>query len=193
MATFFPSPVSMAHAGVDDKRGSVSGEADLLVQAQRGVPAALAALYGAHGGELLRLGMRLTGSRLDAEDLLHDLFVGLPELLGRYEDRGNLGAWLRGVMSRLAIGRIRLAARRERALSRHESAPVTASTDPIAAMDVEAAISRLSDSIRVVFVLRHIEDRDYDDIASLLDISAGAARVRYLRALRQLRTFMEPQ
>jgi RNA polymerase sigma-70 factor (ECF subfamily) len=183
----------MAHPGVDDQRSSVPSEAELLVQARRGVPAALATLYGAHGGELLRLGTRLTGSRADAEDLLHDLFVGLPELLGRYEDRGNLGAWLRGVMSRLAIGRIRLDVRRVRALSKQDSAPVTESPDPIATMDVEAAIRRLADSIRVVFVLRHIEDRNYDEIASLLDISAGAARVRYLRALRQLRALMEPQ
>ena len=60
-------------------------------------------------------------------------------------------------------------------------------------MDVDAALARLPDSIRVVFVLRHIEDREYADIAAMLGISTGAARVRYLRALRQLRHLLEPR
>jgi hypothetical protein len=67
-------------------------------------PDALAALYREHGRALFRLAYRLTGTREDAEDVVHDVFVGLPEALGRYEERGSLAGWLKRVTARLALG-----------------------------------------------------------------------------------------
>lgn len=68
---------------------------------------ALAALYHRHGKRLFGLAWRLTGSRADAEDVVQDLFVGLPEALRRYEDRGRLEAWLQAVVVRLVLMRKR--------------------------------------------------------------------------------------
>ena len=44
---------------------------------------------------------------------------------------------------------------------------------------------------REVFVLRQLEGYSYEEISELLEISAGAARVRYLRALRRIRQRLE--
>lgn len=170
---------------------NVLTESELLSQARRGNPTALGALYEMHGGMLLRLGTRITGSVSDAEDLLHDLFVGLPELLSRYEHRATLGAWLRGVMARMAIGRLRLMNRREElAGASHDG--VLAQSDPWNAVDLERAIASLPETSRVAFVLRQIEGYSHNEIASMLGISSGASRVRHLRALRQLRALLEP-
>ncbi|MEP6730455.1 MAG: RNA polymerase sigma factor [bacterium] len=183
----------MTLRSVTERRGTPLSESELLSQARRGIATALAALYEAHAGELLRIGARITGNKSDAEDLLHDLFVGLPELLGRYEHRARLDAWLRGIMIRMAIGRLRLDTRRAKAnaLEAHRSTAMRA--DPWSAMDLENAIAALPEGMRVVFVLRQIEGHSHDEIASLLGISSGAARVRYTRALRQLRAFLEPR
>src|SRR5437773_10141551 len=81
--------------------------ASLIAEARAGGPEALAALYLEHGAALFRLAYRLTGSREDAEDVVHDVFVGLPEALERYEERGRLGAWLRRVTARVALMRQR--------------------------------------------------------------------------------------
>lgn len=169
-------------------------EAELLAQARRGSSTAIGALYVAHAGSLLRLGARITGSTADAEDLLHDLFVGLPELLGRYEHRFRLDAWLRGVMTRMAIARLRQGARRESLTSSrsHEVARETRG-DPWNSIDLDRALSRLSPMTRAVFVLRQIEGYSHGEIAALLDISRGASRIRHLRALRQLRALLEPK
>lgn len=164
---------------------------ELVAGLRRGNAAAITALYEAQGGALLHLATRLTGSTPDAEDLLHDLFVGLPELLGRYHHRDRLDAWLRGVMVRLALGRMRLAQRREITASAQIDTEAS-SGDPWTAMDLEAAIAALPDSLRAVFVLRQVEGYRHEEIANLLDITSGASRVRHLRALRQLRVTLEP-
>jgi RNA polymerase sigma-70 factor (ECF subfamily) len=166
-------------------------ETELIALVRRGDAGALAALYEQHGGALLRLGARLTANEADAEDLLHDLFVGLPELLGHYEDRGALAPWLRGVMTQLALGRLRQTKRRE-GLSTTRPVANATEGDPWNAVDLERAIAALPESLRTVFVLRHVEEHPHEHIAALLGISAGASRVRHLRALRQLRAFLEP-
>jgi RNA polymerase sigma-70 factor, ECF subfamily len=166
---------------------------ELLAQARRGVPTAIGALYEVHGGALLRVGTRITGSVSDAEDLLHDLFVGLPELLSRYEHRSQLDAWLRGVMARMAIGRLRQGKRRERLTSIESDSPRASRNDPWSAVDLDRAIAQLSETIRAVFVLKQIEGYSHAEIAALLGITSGTSRVRHLRALRQLRVFLEPQ
>src|SRR5438034_11248632 len=81
--------------------------ASLIAEARAGSPDALSALYLEHGVALFRLAYRLVGSREDAEDVVHDVFVGLPEALERYEERGRLGAWLRRVTARVALMRQR--------------------------------------------------------------------------------------
>jgi RNA polymerase sigma-70 factor (ECF subfamily) len=167
-------------------------ESEIIAQARRGLPEGLAALYETHGGGLLRLATRLSGSDTDAEDFLHDLFVGLPELLGRYEHRDRLDAWLRGVMTRMVIGRMRSRRNKDVSLNagQDRSLPGTPA-DPWNAIDLERAISRLTDTERSAFVLK-LEGYSHDEIAALLGISTGASRVRHLRALRHLRKFLEP-
>src|SRR5213592_1845061 len=79
------------HAAVSEHPQS----ADLVGGVRDGDPAALGLLYDAFGAGLFRLAYRLTGTREDAEDVVHDVFVGLPEALTRYEERGRLGAGAR--------------------------------------------------------------------------------------------------
>ena len=66
-----------------------------LAELRAGSPRAITACYREHASALLTLAMRLTGERADAEDVVQDVFVGLPEALRRYEERGLFAAWLR--------------------------------------------------------------------------------------------------
>src|SRR5207245_5916176 len=69
--------------------------ASLIAEARAGSPDALSALYLEHGAALFRLAYRLVRTREDAEDVVHDVFVGLPEPLLRYEEHGSFAAWLK--------------------------------------------------------------------------------------------------
>ena len=80
---------------------------DSLPAIRRGDPDALGALYDHRAPAILLLARRLLGSAAEAEDLVQDLFVGLPEALAHYQERGSLGPWLRTVATRMALMRLR--------------------------------------------------------------------------------------
>src|SRR6266436_7497886 len=98
--------------------------ASLIAEARAGSPNALSALYLEHGVALFRLAHRLVGAREDAEDVVHDVFVGLPEALGRYEERGSFGGWLKRVTARVALMRLR-ARNRRREVAMEVTLPTT--------------------------------------------------------------------
>src|SRR4051812_45618776 len=82
-------------------------DADLTLAARAGDAEALGALYRRYGDALMAVAFRLLYSVPDAEDVLHDVFVGLPEALRRYEERGALEPWLKRVTARVALSRLR--------------------------------------------------------------------------------------
>ena len=158
---------------------------DLVAKVRTGSPDALADLYAAHSAALYRLAYRLLGTREEAEDVVHDLFVGLPEALRRYEERGSLLAWLKRVTVRLVLMRRRAATRRrEVSIDTAESAPTRSVAEY---SDLQSAVSALPDSLRTVLVLKEMEGYSHGEVAELLGITAGASRARLTRALQQLR------
>jgi RNA polymerase sigma-70 factor, ECF subfamily len=162
-----------------------------LIEAVRaGNPEALAALYREHGAALYRLAYRLIGTREDAEDVVHDVFVGLPEALIRYEERGKFTSWLKRVAARVALLRLRSCQRR-REVSLHiadekPKPPVDANI-----IALENAVNSLPDSLRVVIMLKEVEGYSHGEVAELLGISVAASRVRAARALARLRKALE--
>ena len=62
----------------------------------------LEALYREHADAVFTLAWRITGSREDAEDVLQDLFVGLPRALASYREQGRFESCAAGDASYLA-------------------------------------------------------------------------------------------
>lgn len=163
--------------------------AQVLVSARTGDPAALALLYEEHAGRLLAIAYRLLGSRDDAEDVVHDVFVGLPEALRRYEERGSFGGWLRTITARVALARLReTKAHPTTALDDTHAAPARSSD---ASLTLERALRTLSPSLRAVLVLKEIEGFSHAEIARMLDITVGASEVRLHRAHAALRAALQ--
>lgn len=163
---------------------------DAISAARLGRPEGIASLYSTFAAQLLRTAQRVTGSTADAEDIVHDIFVGLPHFLSRYQERGQLGAWLKGLTIKLAVAKARKDSRRDRLLAifaRGVGSASVAESDSSWRLDLNSALQTLPFSLRSVFVLRFLEEESYEEIASQLSISPGAARARYLRALRHLR------
>jgi len=164
--------------------------ASLIAEARAGSPNALSALYLEHGAALFRLAYRLVGAREDAEDVVHDMFVGLPDALRRYEERGSFAAWLKRVTARMALMRLR-SRKRRREVSLDDAA---GQAEPPRASErdgLQAAVNTLPDHLRAVLILKEIEGYSHAEVGELLGISAGASRVRLNRAMRRLRKTLE--
>jgi RNA polymerase sigma-70 factor (ECF subfamily) len=162
-------------------------DAMLIAAVRAGSTQALAELYARHAPAVFTAALRLLGSREDAEDVLQDVFVGLPEALARYEERGAFGAWIRRVAVRAS-----LMALRRRGRKRHE--PLALATDVVAAAPeperaivARRAIAALPDPLRVVFVLREVESYSHAEMAELLSITRAASALRLHRAWKLVR------
>jgi RNA polymerase sigma-70 factor (ECF subfamily) len=149
---------------------------------------ALGLLYAEHAPRLLRVAWRLVGNRADAEDVLHDLFVGLPAALERYRDQGRLSSWLVQCITRASLMRLRAVQRR-----REEAMPlvdrfIAASRPDLAPelLELEQRLAALPVALRTVLLLRQIEGLTHAEIADTLGISEGNSRIRLARALEQL-------
>lgn len=150
---------------------------------------ALAELYRRYASDAYEVAIRLTGSGPDAADVTQNVFLGLPDALGSYTGRGDLGAWIRRIATRQALLFLRHEKRQakwqRRAARRSlESAPVERVE---ARVVLERALKAMPDELRVVYVLKELEGYAHDEIADYLGITANLSSVRLYRARRWLK------
>lgn len=168
-------------------------ERDLVARLRAKDPEAFASLYDQYAGLLFRIGYSLLGDPSEAEDLVHDVFLGLPRALTTFEGRGSFEGWLKRVATRTGLMKLRQARSRTTGLQRRGwTLPrLTRPPDADAALDLNAALGELTPALRAAFVLREVQGYRYEEVADLLGISIGAARVRVLRARRALSALLE--
>jgi len=169
---------------------ALHSDALLASRLREGDMAALDLLFERHATPLLRLATRLMGSEADGEDVVQDVFVGLPLALRRYEERGQFGPWIRRVTARTALMRLRRIGTRGEVTLDGALEPEQPQRLEIERIGLERAIAALPESLRVVFVLREVEGHSHAEIAALLGISRSASEVRLHRAVQRLRLLL---
>ena len=149
--------------------------------------------------KIYRVAYAILRDDVEADTVSQDTFVQAYMHLGRFEGRAELETWL----TRIAINRSRDVLRRRRFVSlftRDEDdeevylEPVDDRPDPereIMSRQLRAAIERaerrLSAQQKIIFRLRHYENRPLEEIADLLGIRAATARVHLFRAVHKVR------
>lgn len=168
-------------------------ERDLVERLRAEDPEAFANLYDLYAGLLFRIGYSLLGDTFEAEDLVHDVFLGLPRALTTFEGKGSFEGWLKRVATRTGLMKLRVARLRSGSVQRRgwtlrsfERPP-----DLDTAMDLEAALDRVKPALRAAFVLREVQGYSYEEVADLLGISVSGAKVRVMRARRALSALLE--
>ena len=109
-------------------------DALLLSRARGGDVAALGRIYQVTQHRVRSFARRLLGEAAAAEDLVQDVFVHLPHLLGRYRGDAPFEMFLLSVVSRRARRHLRTAMRRRRLHDRFAICvdPAQASTPELA-------------------------------------------------------------
>lgn len=164
----------------------------LLEDARAGQADALAALYERHARRIYETAYHLTQSTAEAEDILQDVFVGLPELLRGYTGEGSLEGWLHTIVVRRA-----LATMRRPSWKRH--LPIAAAPTAVVSVQPEAVVERatleraldhLPPEYRAVFVLKQVQGYSHTEIAELLGIQRSLSEKRLYRARKLLRRLL---
>ena len=147
-------------------------------------------LYRAHLPRVHSLVRRMTGGR-DADELTQDVFVRVWQKLGTFRGDSAFTTWLHRLAVNVVIERFRTettqapAAARRRGDLRDVGGAGADRRD--LSMDFEAALEKLPDGAREIFVLHDVEGYKHHEIGSLLDISAGTSKAQLHRARMMLR------
>jgi len=179
-----PDPESSAH--------QLSDEA-IVVAVARGSRPAMAALYDRYAPLMLGMAIRIVGSRVQAEDLLHDVLLEAWHRAGEYDpERGSVRAWLvTRLRSRALDERMGAARRAELVRSKLPSfEDATAQATELAAMDgdhVRREVAGLPPELGRVIDLAYFEGLSAAEISARLAIPCGTVKSRLARAMVLLR------
>jgi RNA polymerase sigma-70 factor (ECF subfamily) len=184
----------------------MEGPAISIEALRAGDPAALSALFETYADRLYRLALGLLRDPAEAEDVVQETFLSTIKHLDRFEGRSSLGTWLYRVAYNASIDRLRR--RTDDPLPPDEpgedpetgvSLPLPKSivdwagtperwqADREVAAEIDRAIAKLPQSLRVVFLLRDVEGLSTEETAEALGLSEGATKVRLHRARLAMR------
>jgi RNA polymerase sigma-70 factor (ECF subfamily) len=122
-----------------------------------------------------------------AEDVAQDAFVRLHRHWDQVSRYDAPEAWVRRVALNCAFSlRRREARRREREASAEELRPPDPASPGTDRADVIRAVRKLPPRDRALIGLYHLEDRPVAEVADLLGMRVGAAKVALHRARRRL-------
>lgn len=162
-------------------------------------------LVETHARMMFRVAYRMTRNTADAEDIVQDALLKAYKARASFEERSRPSTWLHRITTNCAIDLMR----KKRRL-REDDMPEEGDSGSIAALvsrpasasesgfqadlgrSVSTALSTMSETERVAFVLRHYEGYSLSEIGTSLGLSLAATKQAVFRAVRKARTVLEP-
>ena len=174
----------------------------LIAACQQGDPRAFRHVYELYKDRIYGLCRNMSGNDEDASDLTQDVFISAFKTIQSFRMEAAFGTWL----YRIAVNRCLKALRKfkpdQRSYEEMEAmdlAPPSRAPGPDAQLlrketneRVEAAIARLPESLRSIFVLGTTEGMRYREIADILNVSEDAVKMRMHRARKRVRDTLRP-
>jgi RNA polymerase sigma-70 factor (ECF subfamily) len=185
-------------------------DADVVRLAQEGRDLAFRELVRRYERPVFSLVYRMVRDRETAEDLAQDAFIKVLNHIDRYSPEFKFSSWIFKIANNVAIDHLRK--RRLDTISMDGSPNATSASeveasafdiaadqesalDELAARElgsaIEVAIGRLRPEYRACIMLRHVEGRSYEEIASTLDLPLGTVKTYIHRARHELRRALE--
>lgn len=131
---------------------------------------------------------RIVVNPADADDAVQMAMIQIVRALPSFDGRSSLSTWIYRIATNAALDELRRI--RRRPVPHDDDALEQATNDPTSTVDdrmaVAAALASVSLEFRVVLVLRHVADLDYEEIARVLELPVGTVRSRLSRGRAQL-------
>lgn len=195
--------------------------AELLGQAKEGEDDAVEKLLDRHRDSLrrmiqLRLDQRIK-QRVDVSDVVQEVLIEANRRLQDYLQNPVMAfhLWIRQIAKdRIIDAHRRHRTSAKRSIDREQTlvapgntdrstielagqlcdpqlTPAAAATQREIAQQIEKAVYRLPENDREIILMRHYEQLSNQEAAEALELTEPAASMRYLRALRRLREFLD--
>jgi len=183
-----------------------AADKQLVASALKGDEAAYRELLERFRRPVFSLIYRMIGDREQAEDLAQESFVKAFNNLDSYNPKYRFSSWLFKIANNHAIDHLRRAKLSTVSIhgsphatnpEREEETRIVLETkdespeQEIMALElggeIEEAISRLRPDYQTAVILRHIENRPYEEIAEIMDVPIGTVKTLWHRARAELR------
>jgi RNA polymerase sigma-70 factor (ECF subfamily) len=197
-----PEATSPAVAAVPD-------DETLVGLARQGSSPACQELFRRHRGVAYRVAYRLLGNEQDAEDAVQDGSIKAFSALGDFDGRSGFRTWLVRIVSNAAIDLGRKRGRRivlgvelghHHGNGQHRPPEPAAGDDPAVGLHradlrraLDAALARLSPTVRTTFVLFAEAGLSYKEIAEAQGVPIGTVMSRLHYARQKLQSSPELQ
>ncbi len=186
--------------------GSSATDDELIARARAQDFAAFEELLGRYEDKVFRLAYRILRNETDAKEILQETFVSIWRKLDTFKGDSQFGSWVYRIATNAALMRLR-SHRRHPEVSTEElpigyldnyGAPVPAGEnwskrpdDELQSSElrahIQAAVDKLPDIYRTVFVIRDVEGLSTEETAEALGISVPTVKTRLHRARIALR------
>lgn len=153
-------------------------------------------------GQIYHLLLRMLANEQDAEDALQEAYIKAYQALPRFEGRSSLKTWLYRIATNEALMVLRKRKpqplpveidREDEELEEPKEIvnwcclPEKELLDQETRLKLTVAAQKLSDNLKVVFLLRDVEGLSGEETASVLGLSVDVVKTRLLRARLKLR------
>jgi RNA polymerase sigma-70 factor, ECF subfamily len=166
-------------------------------------------LVARYQARLLNFIYRTVGDRERAEDLVQEVFIRIYRHLHRFDQTKKFSTWAYTIASNLAKNELRNRSRNPLVLFQTIRRHWEADHRPLQFEDssarpddlfhkrhlrelVEQSVSRLPEHHRVVFVLRELEGKTYEEIADITGCNLGTVKSRLNRARNNFAAIIAP-
>ncbi len=205
----------VAHSGLRElRRSPAAGLVDLedaqVVQSfLDGEERAFDELVSRYQVRLLNFIYRTIGDRERAEDLVQEVFIRIFRHLHRFDQTKKFSTWAYTIASNLAKNELRNRSRNPLVLFQTIKKHWEADHRPLQFEDssarpddlyhkrhlrdlVEQSVAQLPEHHRVVFVLRELEGKTYEEIAEITGCNLGTVKSRLNRARNNFAAIIQP-
>ena len=155
-------------------------------------------LYKLYSKAMFNTSLRITGSEMDAEDVLQESFLSAFKNLNSYKGTASFGSWLKRIVVNNAINLVK-----KRRLDVEQVEDIGAIDDRVEEREsqdldydvtvVNEGISRLPDGYRLVLTLYLIEGYDHKEIAQVLGITESTSKSQFNRSKRKLKEILREE
>lgn len=156
-------------------------------------------LFDLYSDRMYRLALGMLQDESEAEDVVQDAFLRFIEGLDEFEGRSQIGTWLYRTVHNLCIDHLRRSRPFQALPEEDDNLPIPTNLVDWSDMPetrlseseirerLNGAISGLPRKLSAAFILYELEGLPLKEVASALDISLSAAKVRLHRARLMLR------
>lgn len=172
----------------------IDGEEKLIESAVRGDSSAFGALYDHYQAMIYRFVMVKVGSREEAEDITHQVFLSAWQKVEGYKHRGYpFSSWLYQIARNSVIDHYRA---KKNDVSLEKLDPELSIIPAVAHFDlseklqmekVHGAIKELKPDHQDVIIMRFVEELSLKETAAVLKKSEGAVKLIQHRAIKELK------